>query len=121
MSKPPPLHCIVQLLTIDADGLVGEVLFWSIKQCIGLDLYSPEVHTSWVKVYSRMLTTMVPVAVMHEMKDNSAQTRRFVGSSASSVSSGEDSTFLNQKHAATGIMSDHSLELNAHILANLNT
>lgn len=51
-----------------ADGLVGEVLFWAIKQSIGRELYTPEVHRAWVKVYSRMLTTMLPVAVLYEIK-----------------------------------------------------
>jgi hemoglobin-like flavoprotein len=54
------------------DGVVGEVLFWAIRSCVG-DLYTFDTHKAWVKIYSRMLKTMVPVAVAHELKDGSAQ------------------------------------------------
>ena len=63
--------------TTSLDGLVGEVLFWSIKLCVG-EMYNPEVHLAWVKIYSRMLRTMVPVAVAYELKDGSAQQKRFL-------------------------------------------
>eukprot|EP01034_Spumella_vulgaris_P024696 gene24696-31070_t len=43
------------------NGVVGDVLFWTLKK---------------VKVYSRMLRTIVPVAVSMELKDGSAQLTR---------------------------------------------
>lgn len=59
------------------DGVVGEVLFWSIRLCTGPTVYTYDVHQSWVKIYSRMLKTMVPLAVAHELRDGSAQEKRF--------------------------------------------
>ena len=47
--------------------------------CVGAELYTYDIHQSWVKIYSRMLKTMVPVAVAHELKDGSAQEKRFFG------------------------------------------
>eukprot|EP00401_Gymnodinium_catenatum_P081185 CAMPEP_0117528724 /NCGR_PEP_ID=MMETSP0784-20121206/37461_1 /TAXON_ID=39447 /ORGANISM="" /LENGTH=131 /DNA_ID=CAMNT_0005325017 /DNA_START=314 /DNA_END=709 /DNA_ORIENTATION=- len=60
-------------------GVVGEVLFWAIRNVVGSEAYTFEVHQAWVKLYSRMLKTMVPVAVAHELKDGSAQEKRFFG------------------------------------------
>ncbi len=63
------------------DGVVGEVLFWSIRLCTGPSVYTYDVHQAWVKIYSRMLRTMVPLAVSHELRDGSAQEKRFLGDS----------------------------------------
>lgn len=40
-----------------------------------------QVHSSWIKIYSRMLRSMVPVAVAYELRDGSAQAKRFIGNS----------------------------------------
>jgi hypothetical protein len=61
--------------------VVGEVLFWSIRLCTGPTVYTYDVHQAWVKIYSRMLKTMVPLAVAHELRDGSAQEKRFLGDS----------------------------------------
>lgn len=58
-------------------GVVGEVLFWSIRLCVGASVYTYDVHQAWVKIYSHMLKVMVPLAVAYELKDSSAQTSRF--------------------------------------------
>lgn len=42
-------------------------------------MYTYDVHQAWVKIYSRMLRIMVPVAVAHELRDGSAQEKRFLG------------------------------------------
>mmetsp|Transcript_7988 Transcript_7988/g.13277 ORF Transcript_7988/g.13277 Transcript_7988/m.13277 type:complete len:277 (-) Transcript_7988:1668-2498(-) len=60
-------------------GVVGEVLFWAVRRCLGPECYSFESHSAWVGAYSRMLQIMVPLALAYEMKDNSAQERRFFG------------------------------------------
>ena len=60
---------------------MGEVLFWSIRLCTGPTVYTYDVHQAWVKIYSRMLKTMVPLAVAHELRDGSAQEKRFFGDS----------------------------------------
>jgi len=57
-------------------GIVGEVLFWTLRHCLGPD-YDPPTHNAWVKIYSRMLKVMVPVAVVFEMRNGQAQIDRF--------------------------------------------
>ena len=44
-----------------SDGIVAEVLFWTVRRCLGV-AYDKTVHNLWVKVVSRMLKIMVPVA-----------------------------------------------------------
>lgn len=61
---------------VSIDGLVGDVLFWSLERCVGPDIYNQEMHEAWIKIYSRMLRTMVPLAVAYELKDGSTQQRR---------------------------------------------
>ena len=63
------------------DGMVGEVLFWSLRQVLGPNDYNLNAHRVWIRVYSRMLKVMVPIAVAHELKDGSAQEKRFFGQS----------------------------------------
>jgi len=70
---------------IDSDGLVGDVLFWSLSRCVGVIVYTDVVHTAWVKIMSRMLRTMVPLAVAHELKDGSAQTKRLIAAELENV------------------------------------
>eukprot|EP00981_Chlorochromonas_danica_P011948 scaffold4358_cov177-Ochromonas_danica.AAC.2 len=48
-------------------GIVGDVLFYTVKRCVGEDHYTDRVHLAWVKIISRMLRTMVPIAVTHEL------------------------------------------------------
>jgi hypothetical protein len=48
--------------------VVGEVLFWSIKECIGEVAYTRETHRVWCKIISRMMFTMLPIAVAFELK-----------------------------------------------------
>ena len=57
-------------------GIVGEVMFWTLGKIMGVE-YTPEVHASWVKIFSSMMKVMVPIAVQHELRDNSAQVSRF--------------------------------------------
>lgn len=57
------------------DGVVGEILFWCLRHVLGLETYQQSVHWIWVKVYSRMLTTIVPVAIALELKGGSEHSR----------------------------------------------
>lgn len=52
------------------DGIVGEVLLWSLRRCLGSDSFPAQVQIAWVKIYSRMLRIMVPVAVSYERQLN---------------------------------------------------
>eukprot|EP00981_Chlorochromonas_danica_P007781 scaffold1882_cov163-Ochromonas_danica.AAC.12 len=56
-------------------GVVGEILFWCLRHVLGLETYQQSVHWIWVKVYSRMLTTIVPVAIALELKGGSEHSR----------------------------------------------
>lgn len=59
------------------DGIVGEVMFWTIKTCIGEEAFDKSVQTAWVRIFSRMLKIMVPVAVAHELRNGGdAQSER---------------------------------------------
>ena len=50
-------------------------MFWTLGKILG-PAYTPEVHDAWVKIFSSMMKIIVPIAVAHEIKDNSAQMAR---------------------------------------------
>jgi len=54
-------------------------LFWSLHRCLGDDIYTETVHNAWIKIFSQMLTIMVPIALQYEMKDGSKQYERLLG------------------------------------------
>ena len=56
-------------------GIIGEVLFFSIKECIG-PAYTPVAHFAWVKIFCRMLKYIVPTAVSFELSEGLAQLNR---------------------------------------------
>jgi len=64
-------YLIVILLLID--GIVGEVLFWVLRQVLGAEMYSHTVHMAWVKVYNRMLSIIVPKAVALEVRRGASE------------------------------------------------
>lgn len=78
----------------DADGIVGEVLFWALRLVIGYEVYTDEMHSAWVKVYSRMLRVIVPVAIAWELElgPTKAQSSR-VSSSRNRVDSAYSALF----------------------------
>jgi len=49
------------------DGIVGEVLFWSLQRALGPECFTSSVKNAWVKVYNRLIRTIVPVAVGLEL------------------------------------------------------
>ena len=51
-------------------GIVGEVLFYTIRQCVG-EAYTPIAHYAWRKIMSKILSIMVPIAVSHELHSKS--------------------------------------------------
>jgi hypothetical protein len=57
-------------------GLVGEILFFSLRKCIG-PAYTVSVSRAWIKVFSRMLSVLVPKAIALELAtDGDNQERR---------------------------------------------
>jgi len=55
------------------DGIVGEVLLWTLKKVLGIETYSPEVHQAWLKIYCRMVRIIIPVAVGLELNAGPSQ------------------------------------------------
>ena len=49
---------------------MGEVLFWTLKKCLGNE-FDEKTHFVWVKILSRILKHMVPVAVAYELNTKS--------------------------------------------------
>jgi hemoglobin-like flavoprotein len=47
-------------------GVIGEVLFYSLKKCLGEETYTTSVEISWKKIYSVMLREIVPLVVRYE-------------------------------------------------------
>ena len=54
-------------------GIIGEILFWTIEQCIGVENFTVDVHMAWIHVMSRILKTMVPVALKFELEKGSGE------------------------------------------------
>uniref|UniRef100_A0A7S0SYC4 Globin domain-containing protein n=1 Tax=Chromulina nebulosa TaxID=96789 RepID=A0A7S0SYC4_9STRA len=64
-------------------GIVGEVLFFTLKHCLGVSIYTKDIHEAWVRIFSRMLTVIVPVAVSFEIKTGGqAQRDRVIAENA---------------------------------------
>ena len=91
-----------------SDGVAGEVLFHSIQVCVGA-CYTETVHNGWVKIYSKMLSSIIPVAVKFELDckhmADEAATKRFKDKSKNSVmmsSSGavDPSSIFSQHHTS---------------------
>lgn len=49
------------------DGIVGDVLFWTLRRVLGSDYFTPALLRIWIKIYSRMLKSIMPVAVVCEL------------------------------------------------------
>jgi hemoglobin-like flavoprotein len=60
-------HCERGVKAIEY-GVVGDVLFWCIKTCVGAAAFTPEIGGAWVRIYSKMLQIVVPLAVTYERK-----------------------------------------------------
>jgi poly(A) polymerase Pap1 len=51
-------------------------MFWTLGKVLG-QAYSAEAHESWVRLFSSMIRVIIPIAVHHELQDNTAQKNRF--------------------------------------------
>lgn len=49
-------------------GIMGEVLFWTLRKCLGDVEFDDSANLVWIKILSCMLKHMVPVAVAYELK-----------------------------------------------------
>eukprot|EP01038_Epipyxis_sp_PR26KG_P004866 gene4866-6817_t len=85
------IHCKIGVKAIEY-GIVGEVLFWTLKEALGDDEYDTYTHMCWVHLYCRMLNIMVPVAVEYELENGSSdlQKQRTQHSAATIVTTPSD-------------------------------
>lgn len=83
-------HCRMGVKSCEY-GILGEVMFWTLEKCLGTS-YTPELHRSWVKIFSQMLKVIIPIAIHHELKNNESQikrlTRGILGTSNSTIGDG---------------------------------
>ena len=47
-------------------GIVGDVLFYSLHFVLGDEAFNEQVQQAWWKVYSAMLTHILPICIRHE-------------------------------------------------------
>jgi hemoglobin-like flavoprotein len=73
-------------------GITGECLFYAIKVCTGSS-FDAESHAGWVKIYSRMLSSIIPVVVMYELTNKDASV---AAASKRSVSQGASDLFRDK-------------------------
>jgi hypothetical protein len=64
---PAPLYSFLLSIYPLADSIMGEVLLYSIKKCIGSIEYNQVVHSGWAKIYSAILDVIIPEAVRFEL------------------------------------------------------
>lgn len=57
----------------DVDGIFGEVLFFVLRLTLGDD-YDTTAHHGWIKIFSRVLRVVVPIAVEYEIANKPAIT-----------------------------------------------
>lgn len=58
-----------------SDGIFGECLFWVLKLTLGPE-YDAMTHMGWVKIFSRVLKAMVPVAIEYEIENKESMKSR---------------------------------------------
>ena len=55
-----------------SDTLGAEIFFWTANKVFGPKIFNTELQDCMYRIYSRLLTTIVPLAVAYEMKTQSA-------------------------------------------------
>ena len=83
--------------------MIGEVLLYTVKTCVGPIVYTETVHNGWAKIYSKMLDTIVPIAVTFELDHKNwasqAADKRFEGQSKSEAAVTTLSVITHTKHS----------------------
>ena len=44
------------------------MLFWVLKLTVGKEIYDVSTHSAWIKIYSRMLSIILPIVVKYELE-----------------------------------------------------
>lgn len=50
-------------------GIMGETLFWALRRALGPTVYDTATHSVWVRIYSEMLTIIVPKVIDFELSN----------------------------------------------------
>ena len=59
-------------------GIMGEVLLWSLNHVLGPDIFNLACKKAWIRIYSRMIRIMIPLAVHYEIESGEAQKARIL-------------------------------------------
>lgn len=43
-------------------------MFWTLREVLGRETFDKNTHTIWIRIFSRILSVVVPVAVSYEIK-----------------------------------------------------
>ena len=73
MRKLAVVHAKMGVMAYEY-GIVGDVLFWTLEKVLGED-YRLSIRISWIKLYSKMLSEILPVALVEELKVHEAKQR----------------------------------------------
>ena len=73
------------------DGIFGECLFWVLKLIVGPE-YDAVTHMGWVKIFSRVLKVMVPIAVQYEIDNKESMKNRIASRHSAMTTALEQST-----------------------------
>ena len=57
-------------------GIVGDVLFYALHHVLGDEAFNKQVQISWWRVYSTMLTHILPICIRHERDSVTVSTVR---------------------------------------------
>jgi hemoglobin-like flavoprotein len=74
-------HCAKGVRSVEY-GIVGSVLFYTLQKVLG-EQYTESVSHAWTKVYSKMLSIIVPMVVDYELQED--ESRRGEGASEGSL------------------------------------
>lgn len=56
-------------------GIFGEVFLYSLRKCLGDEIYNTNASNGWTKIYSRILATVIPHVVVYELKNKDAASK----------------------------------------------
>lgn len=76
------------------DGIFGEVLFWTLKLTVGKEVYDIITHTAWIKIYSRILSIILPIVVKYELENKDSMMKIGIKRMKSFITSTEENSII---------------------------
>lgn len=99
------MRCAVYVCGVCADGIFGECLFWALKLVLGPE-YDAVTHMGWVKIFSRVLRAMVPVAIEYELENKEALKSRVTSRYQALASSLDKQASVRRPDTTTSVSED---------------